>query len=96
MENARLNLDAEAPGNIAFESIVADTPEYKKWPGLCEIWVSADPKQDHCTVLALRVPDEIADTLPVQPEQLIELVARTVHAVPPPDEEPAADPPRAK
>lgn len=83
-------------GQQEFESIVAETSEYKKWPGLCEIWVSADPKQDQCTVLALRVPDEIADALPVPPEQLIELVARTVHAVPPPDEEPVADPPRGK
>ena len=77
-------------GQQEFESLVGGVPEYKKWAGVCEIWVSADPKQEFCTVLALRVPDDIAAQLELPPEQLAELVARTVRVLPPPDE-PAAD-----
>ncbi len=56
-------------------------------PASCEIWVSGDPKQEFATVLALRVPAEVADQLPLPPPQLLELVARTVEIVP------AAEPP---
>ncbi|MGI9178836.1 MAG: hypothetical protein ACR2IT_13390, partial [Pirellulales bacterium] len=75
--------------------LVGGVPEYKKWAGACEIWVSADPKQEFCTVLALRVPDDIAAQLELPSEQLAELVASTVRVLPPPDEQPA-DPPAAK
>lgn len=83
-------------GPQEFESVVAGMPDFKKWPGLCEIWVSADPKQEFCTVLALRVPDDVEDKLLLPPEQLIELVARTVEMVPPRDEQPVGDPPAAR
>lgn len=68
-------------GDQEFESTVAGNPDYKRWPGRCEVWVSADPKQEVCTVLALRVPDEIANQLPVTVPDMIELVARTVEPV---------------
>jgi hypothetical protein len=78
-------------GQQEFESIVAGNPDYKKWPGRCEIWVSADPKQEVCTVLALRVPDDVAGQLTVPVPALIELVARTVApGAAPADEQPAA------
>lgn len=82
-------------GQQEFESLVAGSPEYKKWPGVCEVWVSADPKQEYCTVLALRVPDDIAGQLELPPEQLAELVASSVRILPPPADQ-AADAPEAK
>ena len=78
------------------EPDVAGNPEYKQWPGTCEIWVSADPKQEFCTVLALRVPVDVAAQLQARPAELVELVARTVEILPPADEKPAADGPPAK
>ncbi len=80
-------------GQQEFESVVAGNPEYKRWPGRCEIWVSADPKQEACTVLALRVPDDVANQLPVPVAEMIELVARTVEPVAAPAEEPAVEAP---
>jgi hypothetical protein len=80
-------------GQQEFESTVAGNPDYKKWPGRCEIWVSADPKQEACTVLALRVPDDVANQLQVPVPEMIELVARTVEPVAAPTEEPPAEPP---
>jgi hypothetical protein len=68
-------------GPQEFESTLAGNVEYKRWPGRCEIWVSADPKQEVCTVLALRAPDDVADQLPVTVTELIELAARTVQPV---------------
>jgi len=82
-------------GQQEFASLVAGSPEYKKWPGVCEIWVSADPKQEYCTVLALRVPDDIAGQLELPPEQLAELVASSVRILPPPADQ-AADAPEGK
>ncbi len=80
-------------GQQEFESTVAGNPDYKKWAGRCEIWVSADPKQEACTVLALRVPDDVANQLQVPVSEMIELVARTVEPVAAPAEEPPAEPP---
>lgn len=62
----------------------------KSLPGICVVWVSSEPKQEFCTVLVLRVPQEIAERLELPPEQLVELVARTVQIVPP---QPADQPP---
>lgn len=78
-------------GQQEFESTVAGNPDYKKWAGRCEIWVSADPKQEACTVLALRVPDDVANQLQVPVSEMIELVARTVEPVAAPAEEPPAE-----
>jgi hypothetical protein len=60
-------------------------------PATCEIGVSADPKQEFIAVIALRVPTEVADQLPLPPSQLVELMARAVEIVP--VAEPPADPP---
>jgi DNA-binding transcriptional regulator YdaS (Cro superfamily) len=68
-------------GPQEFDSKPTGEPEIKRWPGRCEIWVSADPKQEVCTVLALRAPDDVADQLPVTVTELIELAARTVQPV---------------
>ncbi|MFM7205533.1 MAG: hypothetical protein ACKO4T_02530 [Planctomycetaceae bacterium] len=67
----------------------------KNAPGICDIWVSSDPKQEFCTVLVLRLPEEVADMLEVPSDQLMELVARTVQTVEPPADE-AAQEPQAK
>lgn len=62
-------------------------------PATCEIGVSADPKQEFVTVIALRVPTEVADQLSLPPQQLVELMARAVEIVP--VAEPPAEPPAA-
>jgi hypothetical protein len=70
-------------GEQLFEGVVAGNPESKRRPGACEIWISADPKQEFCTVLAVRVPDDVAGQLTLPPAELAELVARTVEIAPP-------------
>lgn len=78
-------------GPQIFESVVAGNPEYKRWDGTCEIWLSADPQQEVITVLAWRVPEKVAGSLPVPLSQLAETAARTV-AVGPAESAPAAAP----
>jgi hypothetical protein len=68
-------------GPQVFEGVVATMAEYKRLPGLCEIWLSADPDQEQTMVMAWRCPDAIAGLLPVPVSRLAELVARTA-AVP--------------
>lgn len=75
-------------GPQVFESVVAGNPEYKRWDGTCEIWLSADKQQELTTVLAWRVPEKVAGSLAVPLPQLAETVARTVAIVP---AQPAAD-----
>jgi hypothetical protein len=70
-------------GEQLFGSEGADNQEPKRRPGACEIWISADPKQEFCTVLAVRVPDDVAGIVAVPPAALAELVARTVEIAPP-------------
>jgi hypothetical protein len=82
-------------GSQEFEIVVGGNPDYKKLPGRCEIWVSADPRQEFCTVVAYRVPDPLADQLPTGVPQTVELVARSLAIVDPPAD-PAADDPGAK
>lgn len=79
-------------GSQVFESVVAGNPEHKRWDGTCEIWLSADPKQELITVLAWRVPEKVAGSLPVPLSQLAEAAARTVAIGPvrPDEAEPAA------
>ncbi|MCE9630624.1 MAG: hypothetical protein K8S94_07900 [Planctomycetia bacterium] len=77
-------------GKQEFESVTAGNVEFKKWDGTCEIWVSADPKQEFCIVIAVRVPDTVAESLEAPPAALAELIARTVAIVPAADEKPAA------
>lgn len=80
-------------GQQEFESTLAANVERKRGPGRCEIWVSADPKQEVCTVLALRAPDDVADQLPVTVTEMIELAARTVQPPAAPAVEQPADAP---
>ena len=75
-------------GPQVFESVVAGNPEYKRWDGTCEIWLSADKQQELTTVLAWRVPEKVAGSLAVPLPQLAQTVARTVAIVP---AQPAAD-----
>jgi hypothetical protein len=63
--------------------------EFKKWDGACEIWVSADPKQEFCVVIAVRVPDDVAGVLEAPPAKLAELIARTVTITAAVEEKPA-------
>lgn len=78
-------------GEQLFESLVADNPESKRRPGICEIWVSAEPRQDMCVVLAIRVPEDVAGMLDQPPAVLAELVARSVEIAPAnPQQAPAA------
>lgn len=74
-----------------FEIVVGGNPEYKRVPGRCEIWVSADPRQEFCAVLAYRVPDLLAEQLPATVPQTVELVARTLAIVEPPAEPAGSD-----
>lgn len=78
-------------GEQIFESVVAGNPEHKRWAGTCEIWLSADPQQELMTVLAWRVPDKVAGSLPVPLMQLAEAAARTV-AIGPGRPDPAEPP----
>jgi hypothetical protein len=75
-------------GPQVFESVVAGNPEYKRWDGRCEIWLSADPQQELITLLAWRAPDKLARELAVPLSQLAETAARTV-AIGPADAGPA-------
>ena len=58
-------------------------------PAVCEIWVSAEPRQDVCTILVWRVPDQAADKFPLA--ELAPLTARTL-VVEAPQEAAAAEP----
>jgi hypothetical protein len=63
-------------GEQSFELLDAGVAVDKRRPGLTEIWVSAEPKQKTCVVLAWRVPEELAATVPL--DTLAPLTARTV------------------
>jgi len=58
-------------------------------PAVCEIWVSAEPRQDACTILLWRVPDQAAEKFPLA--ELAPLTARTL-VVEAPQEAAAAEP----
>lgn len=92
----------ELRGPQLFDQIVAGNPESKRSAGVCAIWVSAQPRQSFCTVIACRAPDGISAAVPVA--KLAELVARTVEvhpteknpAVPPAPKPPARRKPTAE
>lgn len=74
-----------AEGDQFFDSFAVGNQgnqEWKKWPGLAEIWVSAEPEQALCVVFALRVPAKAADQLAPPLSEMAELIARTVEIVP--------------
>ena len=61
----------------------------KEIPAVCEIWVSAEPRQEDFTILIWRVPDQVAEKFPLQ--ELAPLTARTL-VVEAPQEAAAAEP----
>jgi hypothetical protein len=67
-------------GGQLFDRIIAENTESKRSDGTSQIWVSADPGQEFCTVLAWRVPEEVATA--VKLDDLAPLVARTNQIVP--------------
>jgi len=58
-------------------------------PAVCEIWVSAEPRQEFSTILVWRVPDPVAEKFPLA--ELAPLTARTL-VVEAPQEAAAAEP----
>jgi len=71
----------EAVGPQLFQLERAGVVAEKRLPGRTEIWMSADPGQKATVVLAWRVPDAAAATLPLP--AIAPLMARTVRAVEP-------------
>jgi hypothetical protein len=69
-------------GPQMFEGVVAGNVEFKRWEGSCEIWLSADPDEAVRTLLVWRLPQQIAEGLPMPLERLAAIVARTVKAEP--------------
>ncbi len=69
-------------GPQIFESVVAGNVEYKRWDGICEIWLSAGADEAVRTLLVWRLPRQIVEGLPLPPDHLAEVVARTVSAEP--------------
>lgn len=67
-----LTLDGEQP----FELVDNNLSVEKRRPGVTEIWLSAEPKQKACVVLAWRVPQEVAGAFAIA--TLAPLTARTV------------------
>jgi hypothetical protein len=67
-------------GGQLFDRIIAKNTESKRSDGTSQIWVSADPGQEFCTVLAWRVPEDVAAA--VKLDDLAPLVARTIQIVP--------------
>ena len=63
-------------GDQPFELVDSGNPVEKRLPGVSEIWVSAEPKQKSCVVLAWRVPAEVAAGIPLA--SLAPLTARPV------------------
>jgi hypothetical protein len=61
-----------------------------KMGGAGELWVSASPDRDFCTLVCLRMPDDVAGQFRNTPAQLAELIARRVEILPPPADEAAA------
>lgn len=81
------------PGPQIFEGVVASMVEFKRQPGLCEVWLSADPDQERTAVIVWRSPAALAGSLDQPISKLAALVARTVSL--PPEQEAGAEPPAA-
>jgi hypothetical protein len=71
----------ELKGPQPFQVTKADITAEKRLPGTTEIWLSAEPGQKACVILAWRVPDDVAASLPVP--KISQLTARTVRLVEP-------------
>lgn len=55
--------------------------------GSGSLWLSAAPERDYCVIVAVRIPDEVADQFRNPADKLAELMARRVEIVPPPGAE---------
>jgi len=66
----------ELKGPQPFQIEKAEVTAEKRLPGTTEIWVSADPGQKACVILAWRVADDVAANLPLL--EISPLTARTV------------------
>jgi hypothetical protein len=72
----------ELSGGQPFQVTKAGVVDEKRLPGTTEVWLSAEPGQKACVILAWRVPDDAAASLPVP--ATAQLTARTVRIVPQP------------
>ena len=66
----------ELKGPQPFQVTKADITDEKRLPGTTAVWMAADPGQKACVILAWRVPDDVAQSLPLP--AIAELTARTV------------------
>ena len=66
----------ELQGSQPFQVTKADITAEKRLPGTTAVWLSADPGQKACVILAWRVPQDVAKSLPLP--AISELTARTV------------------
>lgn len=71
----------ELKGPQPFQVTKADITDEKRLPGTTEIWLSAEPGQKACVILAWRVPDDVAASLPLP--RLAPLTARTARLLEP-------------
>ena len=71
----------ELEGPQPFSVTKADITAEKRLPGTTAIWLSAEPGQKACVILAWRVPDDVAASLPVP--KISQLTARTVRLLEP-------------
>ena len=66
----------ELAGSQPFQVTKADITDEKRLPGTTAVWLSAEPGRKACVILAWRVPDVAASSLPLP--AIAELTARTV------------------
>jgi len=85
-------------GPQIFETVLAGSEAYQRHPGLCELWLSADPDRERQLLLVWRYPESVAPLLAIPPAEIAATVARTVTIEPAGDlapadgAEPAAEP----
>lgn len=65
-------------GPQIFETVLAGSEAYQRHPGLCELWLSADPDRERQLLLVWRYPESVAPLLAIPPAEIAETVARTV------------------
>ena len=66
----------ELTGSQPFQVTKGGITTEKRMPGTTAVWLAADPGQKACVILAWRVPDDVAKSLPLP--AIAELTARTV------------------
>ena len=71
----------ELEGPQPFQVTKADVTVEKRLPGTTAIWLSAEPGQKACVILAWRVPADVREKLPLP--AMAKLTARTVRLVEP-------------